>query len=216
MSLRDGDRLISMDILPAAVTEKVAASGAADEDAAVEEEDATTDGNEAASEAAEDCGPWALVIAAGGLGKRVPVDNFRLQNRAGMGLVGMKFRKENDELVALRVVHPRDELMLVTQRGIIIRQSIDAISIQSRMATGVQLQRLDGDDAIAAVAVVPELDIDEASLTDEPLTVEALPADGTNEAVVAAIVELEGAEPTAPAADTTDPEDPSEDGPTES
>ncbi|MEM1240296.1 MAG: DNA topoisomerase (ATP-hydrolyzing) subunit A [Cyanobacteria bacterium P01_H01_bin.26] len=211
MSLRDGDRLISMDILPAAVTDKVAASGAAED--AVEAEDTAADGNEAA----EDCGPWALVIAAGGLGKRVPVDNFRLQNRAGMGLVGMKFRKENDELVALRVVHPRDELMLVTQRGIIIRQSIDAISIQSRMATGVQLQRLDGDDAIAAVAVVPELDIDEASLADETLTVEALPADDdppADEAVVTDIAELEGAEPTEPEADN--PGESGEDGPTES
>ena len=147
MSLRNGDRLISMDILPAAVTAQVAASD-------VDEEE-----NDAATVAEGDCGPWVLIIAAGGLGKRVPVDNFRLQNRAGMGLVGMKFRKENDELVALRIVNSKDELMLVTQRGIIIRQAIDAISIQSRMATGVQLQRLDGDDAIAAVAVVPELEI---------------------------------------------------------
>ena len=149
MSLRQGDRLISMDILPAAVTDQVAASD--------ETDDEGDDVDAAAVEAAG--GPWVLVIAAGGLGKRVPVDNFRLQNRAGMGLVGMKFRKDNDELVALRVVNPQDELMLVTQRGIIIRQAIDAISIQSRMATGVQLQRLDDDDAIAAVAVVPELDI---------------------------------------------------------
>lgn len=165
MSLRDGDKLISMDILPAAVTNKVAASdtdatdGSTD-DGEVETEAAVADGAEG------DCGPWVLIIAAGGLGKRVQVENFRLQNRAGMGLVGMKFRKENDELVALRVVNPRDELMLVTQRGIIIRQAIDAISIQSRMATGVQLQRLDGDDAIAAVAVVPELDIEDEALAE--------------------------------------------------
>ncbi|MGD1855250.1 MAG: DNA topoisomerase (ATP-hydrolyzing) subunit A [Leptolyngbyaceae cyanobacterium] len=159
MSLRDGDRIISMDILPAAVTDQVAASS----DASADDSDVSDDA-EAIVE--EDGGPWVLIIAAGGLGKRVPVDNFRLQNRAGMGLVGIKFRKENDELVALRVVNPRDELMLVTQRGIIIRQAIDAISIQSRMATGVQLQRLDGDDAIAAVAVVPELEIDEETDAD--------------------------------------------------
>ncbi|MEM7061948.1 MAG: DNA topoisomerase (ATP-hydrolyzing) subunit A [Cyanobacteria bacterium P01_B01_bin.77] len=161
MSLRDGDRLISMDILPAVVTDKVAASGTTPSDAM--DDAGAADGDE------EDYGPWVLVIAAGGLGKRVRVENFRLQNRAGMGLVGMKFRKENDELVALRVVNPRDELMLVTQRGIIIRQAIDAISIQSRMATGVQLQRLDGDDAIAAVAVVPELEIEDESVVDSAI-----------------------------------------------
>ncbi|MEM9487194.1 MAG: DNA gyrase C-terminal beta-propeller domain-containing protein, partial [Cyanobacteria bacterium P01_F01_bin.116] len=146
-----------------------------------------------------------LVIAAGGLGKRVPVDNFRLQNRAGMGLVGMKFRKDNDELVALRVVSPRDELMLVTQRGIIIRQAIDAISIQSRMATGVQLQRLDGDDAIAAVAVVPELDIDEENTLDD-LDVEATAdADASETLAGASEATAEASEDEAP--ETTDTED---------
>ncbi|MEA5465394.1 DNA topoisomerase (ATP-hydrolyzing) subunit A [Leptothoe sp. PORK10 BA2] len=175
MSLRDGDRLISMDILAAAITDKVAASEVEEGDGADVDEATETEAAEA-TEATEtdvtvaegDAGPWVLIIAAGGLGKRVRVENFRLQNRAGMGLVGMKFRKENDELVALRVVHPRDELMLVTQRGIIIRQAVDAISIQSRMATGVQLQRLGGDDAIAAVAIVPELEIDEENIPSEP------------------------------------------------
>jgi DNA gyrase subunit A len=53
------------------------------------------------------------------------------------------------------VVNEGDELMMVTSRGIIIRQLIGAISPQSRMATGVRVQRLDEDDAIAAVALVP-------------------------------------------------------------
>ena len=148
MSLRKDDAIISMDILPANVIENIATE---------ESPEPETDPEE---DVENEQGPWVLIIAAGGLGKRVPVDNFRLQNRAGMGLVGMKFRKENDELVALRVVNPLDELMLVTQRGIIIRQTVCAISIQSRMATGVQLQRLDSDDAIAAVAVVPQLTLD--------------------------------------------------------
>ncbi|MEM7796684.1 MAG: DNA gyrase subunit A, partial [Cyanobacteria bacterium P01_C01_bin.118] len=196
MSLRDRDKLISMDILPASVTDQVAASGAATD----EDEDV---GEDAVVE--ENGGPWVLVIAAGGLGKRVPVDNFRLQNRAGMGLVGMKFRKDNDELVALRVVSPRDELMLVTQRGIIIRQAIDAISIQSRMATGVQLQRLDGDDAIAAVAVVPELDIDEENTLDD-LDVEATAdADASETLAGASEATAEASEDEAP--ETTDTED---------
>ena len=62
--------------------------------------------------------------------------------------------------------------MLVTNRGIIIRQRVNDISIQSRSAQGVRLQRLDDDDAIAAVAIVPsELseDDDEELETDEAL-----------------------------------------------
>ena len=45
--------------------------------------------------------------------------------------------------------------MIVSNRGIIIRQAVKAISLQSRSATGVRVQRLDEDDAIAAVALVP-------------------------------------------------------------
>ena len=51
--------------------------------------------------------------------------------------------------------------MIVTNRGIMIRQAVKAISLQSRNATGVRVQRLDKDDAIAAVAPVPPLEEDE-------------------------------------------------------
>jgi DNA gyrase subunit A len=53
--------------------------------------------------------------------------------------------------------------MLITNRGIIIRQRVNDISIQSRPATGVRLQRLDDEDAIAAVALVPPALQEEAS-----------------------------------------------------
>ncbi len=160
MTLREGDRLISMDILSSQIVAAIeAAASEAGDDESYEV---------LAAEAAEaDNGPWVLVVSAGGLGKRVPFSNFRLQNRAGMGLVAMKFRKNDDELVALRIASADDELMIVSQRGIIMRQAIGAISIQSRMATGVQLQRLDSDDEIAAVALVPHLEEEEDDLPSE-------------------------------------------------
>lgn len=144
MSLRENDELISMDILPSQVVEMVASA-----DVAVEESE------DAELEPVNVQGPWVLVITTGGLGKRVPVSQFRLQNRAGMGLRAIRFRKQDDQLAALRIVGEDDELMLITSRGIIIRQTIKAISCQSRAATGVRVQRLDEDDAIVAVALVP-------------------------------------------------------------
>ena len=160
MNLREGDRLISMDVLPSQVVEAVVeAAAAGDDDSEVDE----ANGGSA--------GPWVLVITAAGLGKRVPVSKFRLQNRAGMGLQAMKFRMEDDTLVALRVVNEGGELMLITNRGIIIRQRGSDISIQSRQATGVCLQRLDNDDAIAAVALVPHsLQESEANIAAESLS----------------------------------------------
>ena len=146
MSLREGDELISMDILPSQVVESIVAAADLDSESEADDLDAASPRNQ---------GPWVLVVTTGGLGKRVPVSRFRLQNRAGMGLVAIKFRKGDDQLAALRVVSEDDEMMIVTNRGIVIRQLVNAIPIQSRMATGVRVQRLDGDDAIAAVALVP-------------------------------------------------------------
>ncbi|MEO1294429.1 MAG: DNA gyrase subunit A [Cyanobacteria bacterium J06636_16] len=143
MNRKNGDELISMDILSSQITEAVA------------EAEAAGDSEDSDETAANSQGPWILVITSGGMGKRVPVERFRLQNRAGMGIQALKFRLEEDTLVALLVVNEDEELMLVTNRGIIIRQRVNDISIQSRAAQGVRLQRLDEEDAIAAVAVVP-------------------------------------------------------------
>ncbi|MCS7226457.1 MAG: hypothetical protein NZ821_05625, partial [Gloeomargarita sp. SKYB31] len=96
-----------------------------------------------------------LVVTRNGYGKRVATHEFRLQNRGGMGITSTKFRKAGDAVAGLGLISPEDEVLLVTQRGVIIRQAACDISQQSRMATGVRLQRLDADDAIAAVATVP-------------------------------------------------------------
>ncbi|MFP5272886.1 DNA gyrase subunit A [Coleofasciculus sp.] len=193
MKLRSKDELISMDIIPAQVVERLIAT--ADEEAEMEDdtssseelngeddtssseelngEDDTSSSDELNGEEIHETagqGPWVLVVTTGGLGKRVPVSQFRLQNRAGMGLVTIKFRHSKDKLAALRVVNEGDELMVVTMRGIIIRQAIDAISPQSRMATGIRVQRLDEEDAIAAVALVPlSGSEEEAEALDEAL-----------------------------------------------
>lgn len=155
MKLKRDDELISMDILPARVVATIATNGDDEEDENSETEELITE--------EANLGPWLLTITTNGYGKRVPVSKFRLQNRAGMGVRAIKFKTTEDCLAAIDVVNQDDELMIVTNRGIIIRQAVDAISPQSRHATGVRVQKLDGDDAIAAVALVPPAaDEDEA------------------------------------------------------
>ena len=142
MNLRNGDSLVSMDVLPKELADQVASS--------FEEE---LDDSSETSSATE--GPWVLVASATGLGKRVPVTQFRLQKRAGMGLRAMKFRRQGDELVGLRVLGLGEELLLVSERGVIVRTSADKIPQQSRAATGVRLQRLDAGDHLSEVVLVP-------------------------------------------------------------
>ena len=181
MALRQGDSLVGLDILPSEIVETLATDLESD---GTGEDEVTSDDATETLEALETApsGPWILTVTAYGYGKRVPVTQFRLQNRAGMGIVATKFRKPGDHMASLRIVHEGEELMLITNRGIIIRQAINAISCQSRAASGVRLQRLDEDDEIVAVALVPASDAEEDALLDDDLgTGEA----GSEEAAIA-------------------------------
>ena len=149
MNLREGDNLVSMDVLT---------SNLVDQLAKIEDLSENLDDNveENSSE-----GPWVLIASAFGLGKRVPVTQFRLQKRAGMGLRSIKFRIKDDELVCLKVLGEGEELLFVTEKGVIVRTNADKISQQSRAATGVKLQRLDDGDHLSEVVLVPHEQIEE-------------------------------------------------------
>ncbi len=143
MNLRKGDNLVSMDVLTSDLVDQLAKS----EDLAKEsDENLEVNSSE---------GPWVLIASAFGLGKRVPVNQFRLQKRAGMGLRAIKFRIKDDVLVCLKVLGEGEELLFVTEKGVIVRTNADKISQQSRAATGVKLQRLDEGDHLSEVVLVP-------------------------------------------------------------
>jgi len=97
------------------------------------------------------------------------VDQFRLQKRAGMGLRAMKFRRVGDVLVGLKVLGAGEELLLVSERGVIVRTKADAIPQQSRAATGVRLQKLDSGDRLAEVVLVPPAADDDSEGVAEAL-----------------------------------------------
>ncbi len=151
MNLKEGDELVSMDVLSCIMVDQLAN---------LEEEDIENE-NEEDLESKPLKGPWVLVASAFGLGKRVPVTKFRLQKRAGMGLRAIKFRIKDDSLVGLKVLGEGEELLLVTERGVIVRTNADKISQQSRAATGVKLQRLDDGDHLSEVVLVPHEQIEE-------------------------------------------------------
>jgi DNA gyrase subunit A len=148
MNLREGDNLVSMDVLTSNLVDQLAKI-----------EDFTEDLDDVEENSCD--GPWVLIASAFGLGKRVPVAQFRLQKRAGMGLRAIKFRIQDDQLVCLKVLGEGEELLLVTEKGVIVRTNADKISQQSRAATGVKLQRLDDGDHLSEVVLVPREQIDE-------------------------------------------------------
>jgi DNA gyrase subunit A len=151
MNLRNGDNLVSMDVLTSNLVDQLAQI----EDSAEEIDDNLENGSSH--------GPWVLIASAFGLGKRVPVAQFRLQKRAGMGLKAIKFRIKDDVLVCLKVLGEGEELLFVTEKGVIVRTNADKISQQSRAATGVKLQRLDEGDHLSEIVLVPHEQIEETS-----------------------------------------------------
>ena len=164
MNLKSGDSLVSMDVLSAELADQVDKS----------KEDELQD------ESSESEGPWVLVASGSGLGKRVPMTQFRLQKRAGMGLRAIKFRKDGDELVGLRVLGKGEELLLVSERGVIVRTSADKISQQSRAATGVRIQKLDNGDKLSDVVLVPPEQINDDDEKESTTTNESINTDPTS------------------------------------
>jgi len=103
---------------------------------------------------------YVLTVTANGYGKRVKTTEFRTTARGGVGVIATKFKTNSsveDQVSCLRVVHSEDEILLITERGIIVRQTASQIPIQGRAATGVTLQKVDveGGDSISSVSVVP-------------------------------------------------------------
>jgi DNA gyrase subunit A len=99
---------------------------------------------------------FILVVTNDGFGKRVRISEFRQQGRGGIGLIGTKFKNAQSRLATLRVVHLGEEMMIATANGVVVRQKIDDISLQGRMATGVRLQALGADDWVVSVTPIVE------------------------------------------------------------
>ena len=92
-----------------------------------------------------------LLVTTDGFGKRVELEEFRVQNRSGVGLIGTKFKSETSHLASLDVVKETDEVIIASAHGVVLRAKVADISCQGRMATGVRLQKLDEEDYVASV-----------------------------------------------------------------
>ncbi|MGN0192438.1 MAG: DNA gyrase subunit A [Candidatus Gastranaerophilaceae bacterium] len=92
-----------------------------------------------------------LVVTSDGFGKRSKLSEFRAQNRGGIGLIATKFKSSSSRLVALTIVREADEILVVSQNGVVSRIKAGDISRQGRPATGVKIQNLSDNDSVIAV-----------------------------------------------------------------
>lgn len=102
-----------------------------------------------------------LVISEHGYGKRTPLDHFRSTHRGGKGVYALRCNDKTGDLVAIEVVRPGDEMMIISRDGIIIRVNVNDISEQGRYAQGVRVIKLDDGDTVVDMAKVISKDEEE-------------------------------------------------------
>jgi DNA gyrase subunit A len=98
--------------------------------------------------------PTLLVVTEKGMGKRTLISAYRLQRRAGKGVINVRTTDKTGKVVAIKPVDPGDELMLITRNGIVNRQSVDGIRVIGRNTQGVRLVNLSSRDVVMDVACV--------------------------------------------------------------
>lgn len=113
-----------------------------------------------------DPGQHVLIVTDKGYGKLTHEEEYRSIKRGGFGVKTANLTDKNGKLVFIASVDRDEDMMIVTDKGVIIRLTIDAISITSRNTQGVRLIRLDEEQDVATVAVVKN-EIAEEELEDE-------------------------------------------------
>ena len=141
-----------------------------------------------------------LVITEKGYGKQTPVDQYPIKGRGGKGIKTAQITEKNGPLAGLAVVDGSEDIMLTTNKGVMIRFTVDSVSETGRATQGVRVIRLDDDAIVATFAKVeheedtPELAEDAAETADDATPVvndtelPAAPVDGEQPAEVAELL----------------------------
>ena len=137
-------------------------------------------------------GTYVFVVTEAGFAKRTPIEEYRLQGRGGMGIKVAKVTDQRGDLVGGLIVSDGEEVLVVMERGKVVRSSIDGVPAKGRNTMGVVFAKPGTKDRIIAVTRGPEEAVEDEA-ENAPLT------DAEAEAVVA---ELSDPAPQEPGADT--------------
>ncbi|MGB9664920.1 MAG: DNA gyrase subunit A [Ignavibacteria bacterium] len=98
-----------------------------------------------------------LVVTENGYGKRTEIDEYRITRRGGKGVRTLKTSDKNGKMVDIKEIEDNDDIVIITEKGMIIRQHAKDLRVMGRNTQGVKLIKLNPNDRISAIArVVPE------------------------------------------------------------
>lgn len=108
-----------------------------------------------------------LVVSEKGYGKRTAVEDYRVTNRGGKGVITLNITEKTGQLIAIQSVVDGNDLMIINKSGVAIRMSVDNMRIMGRNTQGVRLINLKNNDEIAAVAKVEaEKDVEDEEMEE--------------------------------------------------
>lgn len=98
--------------------------------------------------------PFVLTVTEKGFGKRSEVNDYRLINRGGSGVINIKVTEKNGPVAAIKVVNETDDILCVTEKGVLIRMPVTGISVIGRNTQGVRVMKLEENDAVVNIAKI--------------------------------------------------------------
>ncbi|MAW07698.1 MAG: DNA gyrase subunit A [Halobacteriovoraceae bacterium] len=99
-----------------------------------------------------------LSVTEKGYGKRTHSSQYRKQSRGGKGILAMRLTEKNGDIVDIKPVSDKDDLMIISDKGQVIRTTISGISLMGRATQGVRIIRLKDDEKVVAVEKVADPD----------------------------------------------------------
>jgi DNA gyrase subunit A len=106
-------------------------------------------------------GGTVLTVAQNGYGKRTGLEEYRLQSRGGVGIINIQTSDRNGKVVGIAYVHDDDEVLLISQQGMILRMKAGDIRTIGRATQGVRLIEMEEGDAVVSVAKLAEKEEDD-------------------------------------------------------
>ncbi len=106
-----------------------------------------------------------LVVTENGYGKKTDMDEYHAQNRGGKGVLTYRISEQTGKVAGLKSVKEEDDIILITDAGVIIRMRTDEISTYSRVTKGVRVMRL--DDGVKIVSLATAEHVEEEEVTEE-------------------------------------------------
>ena len=101
-------------------------------------------------------GGTLLTVTEQGFGKRTEIDEYRVQSRGGVGIINIATTDRNGQVVGVAYVQEGDELLLITQQGMILRMQTNDVRAIGRATQGVKLIDIEGDDKVVSIAKLAE------------------------------------------------------------